>query len=53
MDPEPLDVARARCRAAVDRLPDALKSLHDNVDFDVRLSARLENLVSEALRRGA
>jgi nicotinate phosphoribosyltransferase len=52
MDPESLDDARARCRAAVDRLPEALKSLHERGQFDVRLSKRLEDLVSEALSRG-
>jgi nicotinate phosphoribosyltransferase len=53
VDREPLDEPRERCRKAVDRLPQALKSLHDHVDFEVQLSSRLEDLVSEALRRGA
>jgi nicotinate phosphoribosyltransferase len=53
MEPEPLDEARSRCRAALDRLPAALKSLQDRADFDVHLSDRLEDLVSQVVKRGA
>jgi nicotinate phosphoribosyltransferase len=47
-DREPLDVARARSRRAIDRLPSGLKSLHHGAEYRVSRSERLQELVSEA-----
>lgn len=50
-EPEPLDAARRRCRETLGRFPAALRSLHERVDYDIRRSDRLEDLVSQARTR--
>ena len=47
-DPEPLDVARARCERAIAFLPNDLRSLHRKAEYKVVRSEQLEALVAEA-----
>ncbi len=44
---EPLTEVRGRCKQALVRLPDDLKSLHERAGFEVRHSERLQELVAE------
>jgi nicotinate phosphoribosyltransferase len=46
-DPESLGTVRDRCSAAIESLPDHLRSLNEQVEFDIRLSAGLDELVAK------
>jgi nicotinate phosphoribosyltransferase len=48
-EPEPLESIRDRCRARLDELPEELRSLEERGEYDVRMSAELQELVDRAL----
>ena len=48
-EPEPLESIRDRCRARIDDLPEELRSLEERGEYDVRMSAGLQELVDRAL----
>ena len=45
---EPLESIRERCRARLDELPEELRSLDERAEYDVRLSAGLQELMDRA-----
>ena len=47
-EPESLDAIRDRCRSRLDDLPTDLRSLDERTEFDVRISAGLQELVDRA-----